>query len=113
MSEGTAMTASKELTARQRARAARSAQLAARAEQDKRVEDLYTRAFAAVSAVAAARAAVEAAELQLAAALAALGKEGESQQDVAQALELPAEEVRRLTRAGREVTAGSSAAVAG
>jgi hypothetical protein len=106
------MTATKELTARQRARAARSAQLAARAEQDKRVEDLYTRAFAAVSAVAAAKATVETAELQLAGALAALGQEGESQQAIGQALELPAEEVRRLMRAGREVTAAPPVASA-
>ena len=106
------MTATKELTARQRARAARSAQLADRAAKDRRVEDLYTRAFEAVSAVAAAKAALEAAELQLAAALAALVQEGESQQDVGQALELPAEEVRRLMRAGREVVAGSPTAAA-
>jgi hypothetical protein len=103
------MTSTKTLTARQRARNARSAQLAARAAQDKLVENLYTRAFEAVSAVAAARATVEAAELQLAAAIAAIGQEGESQQDVGQALELPAEEVRRLIRAGREAAAGSPA----
>jgi hypothetical protein len=106
------MTATKELTARQRARAARSAQLAARAEQDRRVEDLYTRAFGAVSAVAAAKSAVEAAELQLAGALAALGQEGENQQNVGQALELPVEEVRRLMRAGRDAAAGTPAAAA-
>ena len=107
------MTATRELTARQRARNARAAQLEARAAKDKRVEDLYTRAFEAVSAVAAARAAVEAAELQLAGAIAALGQEGETQQDVGQALELSGEEVRRLTRAGRDASAAAPAAVAG
>jgi hypothetical protein len=102
------MTGTKELTARQRARNARSAQLAERAAHDRRVEDLYTRAFEAVSTVVAARAAVETAELQLAGALAALVAEGETQQVVGAAMEVPAEELRRLMRLRRQ-PAGAAA----
>jgi uncharacterized protein YciI len=96
------MAGAKELTARQRARAAQSKRLAAQAARNRLLEDLYAGAFVALAGVAAARAAVEAAELGLAGALAALGAEGETQQAVGETLELPAEEVRRLMRAGRQ-----------
>lgn len=107
------MTGTKELTARQRARAAQSRRLEEQARRNKLLEDLYARAFEALGEVAAARAAVEAAEQALAGALAALGAEGETQQVVGETLELSAEEVRRLMRAGRQPAMSTAAAAAG
>jgi hypothetical protein len=96
------MAGAKQLSARQRARAAQAQRLAAQAARNKRLEDLYAAAFEALAGVAAARAAAEAAELRLAGAIAVLSAEGETQQVVGQTLELSTEELRRLMRAGRQ-----------